>query len=332
MKTAAFWHREESGTIHCELCPHHCKLKEGQTGLCGVRTVEGGELKAAAYGLISSAHVDPIEKKPLYHFYPGTEIFSIGGWGCNFACAFCQNWTISQRVVPSSTRYEPTRVIEEATGSGCPAIAYTYNEPLVGLEFVLDCARLAKEAGLANVLVTNGYVEPGPAAQILPLTAALNVDIKSTQEDFYRQQCRGRLAPVLAFCRQAVAAGCHVEITNLVIPTLNDAPAQFEELAEWIRDNLGEKTPLHLSAYRPEYKLEIAPTPPELLVKAYETCRAVLPYVYMGNVATKGGQNTACPGCGHEWIVRRGYRTSVRGLKGGACGQCGRAADVILRR
>jgi pyruvate formate lyase activating enzyme len=330
MQAAEFWHRLEDGRVQCDLCPHHCKLREGQTGLCRVRTVSGGELKAAAYGLLSSAHVDPIEKKPLYHFHPGSSIFSAGGWGCNFACPFCQNWTISQAVEPESLRVGPDQILREAVRSRCHSVAYTYNEPLVGFEFVRDCSRAVKEAGLVNVLVTNGHIEREPAAQLLPLTAALNIDIKSMDEDFYRKQCRGRLEPVLAFSKQAVDAGCHVEITNLVIPGLNDAPEQFERLARWIRENLGPSTPLHLSAYRPEYRLEVPATPAETLEQACRICRADLAYVYIGNVFTRSGQDTDCPQCGRTLIRRRGYSTEITGIKDNACSGCGRRADVVL--
>ena len=329
LKRAEYWAVQPDGRVGCQLCPHHCQLKEGQTGLCRVRTVHGGVLRAMGYGLISSAHVDPIEKKPLYHFHPGAPIFSVGGWGCNFACVFCQNWTISQRLEPGPRR-APEAIVEQARASGCALVAYTYNEPLVGFEFVRDCARLAHAAGLKNVLVTNGYVEPAPAAELLPLTAALNVDIKSIEEEFYHRQCRGTLAPVLQFCRQALAAGCHVELTNLVIPTLNDRLEQIERLAEWIAANLGPRVPLHLSAYRPEYKAEQPPTPPDTLLQALARCRNHLAYVYVGNVWAAEGQDTRCPACGHELVTRAGYRTALRGLRDGACAKCGQHADFVL--
>lgn len=330
MKTAEYWHPIDGPRAQCDLCPHHCRVGEGQSGRCGVRTFSEGALRAAAYGHLSSAHIDPIEKKPLYHFRPGSSIFSVGGWGCNFACAFCQNWSISQQFDGESRVFTAEQVVHEAVRSGCGSIAYTYNEPLVGFEFVRDCAVLARRAGLANVLVTNGFVEAPPAAELLPLVAALNVDIKSMGESFYAQQCRGRLAPVLAFCRQAVAVGCRLEITNLVIPTLNDAPEQVEALARWIAGNLGEHTPLHLSAYRPEFRMELPPTPPETLEAAWAICRRHLRYVYVGNVRTRDGQDTMCLGCGNVLIRRRGYTTELIGLKAGACAACGRQADVTL--
>jgi pyruvate formate lyase activating enzyme len=329
LKTAEHWGKLDSGRIRCRLCPHQCVLREGQSGICKVRTVRDGELRADSYGLLSSAHVDPIEKKPLYHFHPGAAIYSIGGWGCNFGCAFCQNWTLSQRVAESAQRCMPGDVVVRARASGCALMAYTYNEPLVGFEFVRDCARLAREAGLGNVLVTNGYVETDPAAELLPLIDALNVDIKSMDDGFYRKECHGTLDPVLRFCRQAAGQGAHVEITNLLIPTLNDALEQVERLAGLVRENLGAHTPLHLSAYRPEYKLRIRATPAATLAQAYAICRKELPYVYLGNVFSEQGQNTFCPGCGHALITRSGYATQVRGLRDGACVKCGRKAEII---
>ncbi len=328
---AEYAFKRADGRWECRLCPHHCVLREGQVGICHVRVATAGGLVAAGYGHISSSHIDPMEKKPLYHFHPGEPIFSLGGWGCNFGCAFCQNWTISQaaelRGVPSTA----ADIVKSALGSGCRWVAYTYNEPLVGFEFVRDCSRLVREAGAGNVLVTNGFVEEAPAAELLPLTDALNVDIKSMDESFYRRQCRGRLAPVLRFCRQAVAAGCHVEITNLIIPALNDAPGQIEQLAVWIRDNLGAATPLHLSAYHPDYKSSAEATPPEILLQAHDICRRHLAYVYLGNIRTTRGQDTICPGCGHTWVSRRGYEVTVPGLRDGVCAKCGRKSDVVTR-
>ena len=331
MKTAKFWHKLDDGRIECDLCPHTCRLSEGKTGLCKVRTSRGGELKAETYGLISSAAVDPIEKKPLYHFFPGSKIFSIGGWGCNFACEFCQNWAISQRVETFPGGSTPEQVVAKAATSDSIGIAYTYNEPIIAIEFVEDCARLARARGLRNVLVTNGYIEPEPAAELLPLIDALNIDIKSMEESFYRKRCHGNLEPVLAFASQAVHAGCHVEITNLIIPTLNDDDKLIEELACWIRGNLGTTAPLHLSAYHPDYKETLPATPVKLLEHAYEICKAELSYVYLGNVWTAVGRDTLCPKCGGVLISRYGYDTRITGIDRGCCRKCGNKAEVIFQ-
>jgi pyruvate formate lyase activating enzyme len=331
MQAARYWEGAQAGKIRCTLCPHGCTLSEGQTGLCHVRTMKGGQLQAAGYGLISSAQVDPIEKKPLYHFYPGEEIFSIGGWGCNFACVFCQNWTISQQVIEGHRAYTPEQIIKRAQQAGGIGIAYTYNEPLVSFEFVFDCAVLARRAGLKNVLVTNGYINPKPAAELLSCIDALNIDVKSMDDAFYARKCRGHVQPVLDLAEQAHAAGCHVEITNLIIPGLNDEDALVGSLAEWIASALGPKTPLHLSAYRPQFKLEVPATTADQLVRAREQALAHLVYVYLGNVLSGTGQDTVCPGCGETLISRCGYRTQLPGIVDGLCAACRRPADIVTQ-
>lgn len=327
---ADYWHAMPGGQVACELCPHHCHIREGRTGLCRVRMNRGGQLKAAAYGLVASAHVDPIEKKPLYHFHPGAPVYSVGGWGCNFSCTFCQNWSLSQDFRPEGSRSAPGEIVAAMRAAACGLVAYTYNEPLVGFEFVRDSCREVRKAGGRNVLVTNGFVEEAPAAELLPLIDALNIDIKSMDDTFYRSQCGGSLGPVLAFCRRAVQAGCHVEITHLVIPALNDQDGQFDRLAGWIADELGAGIPLHLSAYHPDYRLASPATPRATLLRAHQRCRQRLTYVYIGNVLVDGGQDTACPGCGSVLIHREGYAVSTAGLTAGACSRCGRQADLIL--
>jgi len=331
MRVAKHWRATGDGEITCELCPHGCVLGEGATGRCKVRTVRGGELFAAGYGLVSSAAMDPIEKKPLYHFHPGSAIFSIGGWGCNFACPFCQNWTISQQLPAERGTHSPDKIVAKARSSDSVGIAYTYNEPLVGFEFVLDCAERAASAGLVNVLVTNGYIRPGPAAELLPFVDALNIDIKSIDESFYREQCRAKLGPVLDFAVQARAAGSHLEVTNLVIPGLNDTPSTVEKLAAWVSGNLGKGTPLHLSAYRPQYKMKTPPTTTRMLEEALKACRQHLSYVYLGNVAGSMGRDTRCASCGATLVERRGYATRVVGLDGGSCAACGEAVPGVFQ-
>lgn len=331
MIEAKFWSVRSDGKIECGLCPHRCSINEGRSGLCRVRRVVGGKLIAGGYGQISSAALDPIEKKPLYHFRPGSSIFSIGGWGCNFACRFCQNWTISQDFVYRGRSFQPEEVVGQAgCGGKSIGIAYTYNEPLISWEFVYDCAVLARKAGLANVLVTNGFVNPEPAAELLPLIDALNVDIKSMEDAFYRDQCRGRLQPVLDFCVRAVKQGCHVEITNLVIPGLNDREELFEMLSGWIKKELGQSTPLHLSAYFPQYKADAPPTPTSTLERAHEICSKHLQYVYIGNIMTAKGRDTSCPVCGNVLVRRHGYTVRVEGINNGLCAKCGAKADFVM--
>lgn len=326
---------DRAGRIVCGLCPHACVLGEGQAGRCHIRAVHAGRLVALGYGRVASAAMDPIEKKPLYHFHPGIGIFSLGGWGCNFACRFCQNWTLSQCAPPPDADFvAPARAIAAAVGAGAPAVAYTYNEPIVGIEYVLDCAVAARAAGLLNVLVTNGYIQHGPATDLLAVTDALNVDIKSMDEAFYQELCGAALRPVLAFCRQCAAAERHLEITHLVIPGRNDRDEQVARLAEWIAGELGPAVVLHLSAYRPEYQYDAPPTTAERLEQLYAVARARLAHVYLGNCATATGRDTLCAGCGQLLVDRRAYRGRVIGLRkddsGVTCSACGRPAPIRL--
>lgn len=284
MNVALYWKKIGFDKVVCELCPNRCVLGEGEDGICRVRGVRDGELIALGYGYISSLAVDPIEKKPLYHFRSGSRIFSVGAWGCNFSCKFCQNWQISQDFKKGSEFLTPEQLVQFAVDSGTGAIAYTYNEPLMGYEFVYDCARLAKKSGVANVLVTNGYIMQKPAAELLPYINALNIDIKSFNNEFYVKYCGGRLQPVLDFAKQAKSAGCHVEITNLIIPSCNDKDADISALAEWVADNLGKDTVLHLSAYFPQYKFDVKATSYEILDHARGLALKKLDNVYLGNV------------------------------------------------
>jgi len=330
VKTAEHWRRLDSGLIECGLCPHGCRLKEGADGICRVRGVRENGLVALSYGAVSSTAMDPIEKKPLYHFRPGATIYSVGGWGCSFRCSFCQNWTISQRGPPASDRYAPRDLVAAARRQGSEGIAYTYNEPLIAWEFVRDCAAEAREAGLFNVLVTNGFICPCPARELLPFLQALNIDVKSMDGGFYRRHCGGALEPVQRFAVQAVQAGCHVEITNLLIPGLNDSDETVTALADWVRESLGESTPLHLSAYRPMYRMTVPATELRVLERAFEICRARLSYVFLGNVRSGKGRDSVCPACGAVLVARSGYATQVVGIRENACSGCGRACPEIV--
>ena len=294
-RTASYW-STEGDKIRCELCPHGCLLGNGQVGICKIRRVVNGALIAEGYGLVSSENVDPIEKKPLNEFCPGESIYSIGGWGCNFSCSFCQNWTISQRgsVVSrelgsgsgelGDRKYCPAEIVKCAIRAGGIGIAYTYNEPLISFEFVRDCAILVHDAGLKNVLVTNGYINSKPAEELLPLIDALNIDIKCIDDSFYVAYCGGHVRPVLDFALQALSASCHVEITNLLIPGLNDDDSQVIALAKWIAKNLGQEVPLHLSAYYPQFKLHLSATTLRQVQHARALALKYLTHVYMGNV------------------------------------------------
>jgi pyruvate formate lyase activating enzyme len=323
---AAYYEKRPDGKAQCHLCPHECLLAEGKKGICNIRRNEGGRLIASGYGECTSLSMDPIEKKPLYHFHPGKSILSTGPNGCNFACKFCQNWTISQEEV--DTAYvTPKDLVTLAGKHGSLGISYTYSEPLIWFEYLRDAGTLAHEAGLVNVLVTNGFINPEPLEELLPLIDAMNIDLKASSEDFYRQQCGGRLEPVLETIRAAYNK-CHIELTNLVIPTLNDSDEDLDRLIAWVAE-LGVEIPLHFSRYFPHHKLNLPPTPESTLVRAYEKARKRLRYVYLGNVALEGTSDTHCYQCQALLVVRSGYRTRIVGLSGGKCRSCGARADFV---
>ncbi len=295
---AQFYEKLEGDRVRCRLCPQLCLIRPRKVGFCFIRGNRKGTLYPLLFGRVSSAYLDPIEKKPLYHFHPGSTIFSIGGIGCNLRCPWCQNWNIAQprdafpgldaeSVISQFTQaLEPQRAVElalEYAEYGCIGIAYTYNEPFIWFEYVEAVGRLAKEAALKNVLVTNGYVEEEPLRKILPLIDAMNIDIKGFSDEFYRR-VGGRLEPVLRTAEISKIAGCHIEITNLVIPGLNDSDEDFSSLADWIADSLGADTPLHISRYFPNYKLDVGPTPVATLRRAEAIAKARLRRVHLGNI------------------------------------------------
>jgi pyruvate formate lyase activating enzyme len=324
---AAWWRALPNGQAACDLCPIGCRLREGQDGPCGTRANRGGRMAPLSYGRIVSAAVDPMEKKPLYHFHPGRTILSVAAPGCNLHCAFCQNWSISQQHAVPTRPATPSELVALARREGAVGIAYTYSEPLVWFEFVRDTARLARQQGLVNVVVTNGYLNPGPLAELLPLIDAANIDLKSMDDRFYRKVCKARLAPVLAAIRQVHAAGVHLEVTNLVIPGHNDTDEAVDRLVDFVA-GLDPEVPLHLSAYHPAWKLDAPATPRATLERAYARAAGRLRFVYLGNVAGGTGQDTACPGCGRTVIGRRGWRTEVK-LREGACPGCGARLPLV---
>ncbi|PIZ83692.1 MAG: AmmeMemoRadiSam system radical SAM enzyme [Candidatus Omnitrophica bacterium CG_4_10_14_0_2_um_filter_44_9] len=270
-------------TVRCFLCPRFCVINDNKIGFCGVRANKGGKLYAANYGRVASVALDPIEKKPLYHFHPGSFILSAGTLGCNLSCLFCQNWSISKEIQTPTEPMEPRSLVSRALKLNSFGIAYTYNEPFIWYEFVLETAKLAKASGLKNVLVTNGYVNPEPLAELLPYIDAMNIDLKSIRDGFYKKVCAGSVGPVLETISTS-AKSCHVELTNLIIPTLNDTEEELTELVDWIYDNVGESVPLHFSRYFPCYKMNLSPTPLSTLKRAEEIARKKLKYVYLGNI------------------------------------------------
>jgi len=328
LKEALYWEQAEGGRVHCLLCPQGCRIGEGELGRCRVRRNVAGKLRSLNYSRISSAHWDPIEKKPLFHFHPGSPILSLGTVGCNLACAFCQNWSISQDTV-GTQRLTPDEAVEQARREASNVgIAYTYNEPFIWYEFVSETARLAKAAGMKNVLVTNGYVNEAPLREVLPYIDAMNVEIKSMSEDFYRELCRGRPEPPRRTVEIAREAGCHVEVTNLVIPNWNDGDDDLQGLIEWVA-GLGRDVPLHFSRYHPDYKLTEPPTPAETLVKAREMAQQKLDYVYVGNLFGSAGEDTVCPSCGKVVVARRGFAVSRVSVKEGRCEYCGAEIAIV---
>lgn len=332
MREAKYYEVHGDEGIGCRLCPKCCVIRPGHAGFCRVRQNHGGRLYAAGFGRVTSYGLDPIEKKPLYHFWPGSFILSFGAVGCNLRCRFCQNWT-TVHGNPETLEITPQEAVSlalEAKGRGVPnaGIAYTYSEPLVWYEFVLETARLAKVAGLKNVLVTNGYINQAPLRELLDYIDAMNIDIKGFTEDYYRNYCAGGLAPVLRTVEIARERNCHVELTNLLVTGLNDSPAEIQELTDWAAA-LDSEIPLHFSRYFPNFEMDLPATPPATLRLAESIAKAKLPYVYIGNAPELGKQNTYCPSCGNLLINRTGYQTELTGLQGKKCHKCGNSISII---
>jgi pyruvate formate lyase activating enzyme len=285
MKQAMFYEKRENSKVRCCLCPHECVLSVGATGLCRSRRNEDGQLYSLNYACVASAALDPIEKKPLYHFHPGTLILSVGTFGCNFKCGYCQNWSIAHTDV-RTMKMMPEELADLAAAyvrKGNIGVAYTYNEPTIWIEFVLEASRLVRQRGLMNVLVTNGFISPGPLEELLPLTDAMNIDVKAFSEGFYEKYCKGTLADVKKTVERA-AQSCHVEITTLIIPGLNDSPEEIGQLAQWL-STINPEIVLHLSRFFPNYRMnDIPPTPRSTLENARESVLQYLPHVYLGNI------------------------------------------------
>lgn len=324
----------EGNQVQCYLCAHRCTIKEGGRGICRVRENREGKLFTLVYGNLIAQNIDPIEKKPLYHFYPGSRSYSIATPGCNFRCDWCQNWQISQMPklmgLPRGQRVMPETIVKQALASGCQSISYTYTEPTIFFEYSLDTAKLAKREGLLNVYVTNGFMTSDMLDMIHPYLDAANVDIKAFRDDSYRKLMGGRLEPVLDSCRMMKSLGIWVEITTLVVPGLNDDAEELAELAAFIYQDLGPETPWHLSRFYPQYKM--VDTGPTDVNKLYETKRMAestgLKYVYIGNVS--GRESTQCSHCGDDLIVRSGFSVSVKGLnRAGRCVNCGTMLDGL---
>ncbi len=325
MKTAAYW-KKTGEVIQCELCPHYCRILSGRTGRCGIRRHQEGTLIAETYGLISSLAMDPVEKKPLFHVKPGREILSVGSAGCNFRCSFCQNWEISQKR-PQLSELTPNELVATAVNQKACGVAYTYNEPIVNFEYVMDCARLTRQKGLINVMVTNGFINPEPLQELLPLIDAWNIDVKSIRPEFYRQVCGGELGAVLETV-STVAKVKYVELTHLVVTDGNDREEEFVELVDWIA-SISPEIPLHITRYFPQYQRNTPSTEMKLLYRAREIARQKLAWVYVGNVEAQEN-STYCPDCGTLLIPRQGYQVGRLRVTGDCCPQCGRKVPGVF--
>ncbi len=325
---ARHYKKLDEGGIECGICPRHCRVTDLERGFCGVRENRSDTYYTLVYGCPCALNIDPIEKKPLYHFYPGTTALSLATAGCNVDCKFCQNWEISQTRPEQTQNFDllPRAAVAVCKERQVPTIAYTYSEPVVFYEYMYDIAELGHKDGVKSVMITGGFIEEQPLRELLPHLDAIKVDLKSIREDYYRDVVRGELKPVLDRLIQMKRAGIWLELVYLVVPTLNDSEAEFRELAQWIRTNLGRDVPIHFSRFHPQYLLKNLPaTPTGTLEKAYEICRAEgLEFVYLGNVPGHRAESTCCPQCGGTVIGRRGYRITDRNLEDNRCRSCGR--------
>jgi pyruvate formate lyase activating enzyme len=334
-KRADFWKPGDDSKAECFLCSHRCRISEGKRGVCGVRENREGVLYSLIYGQVIAENADPIEKKPLYHFLPGTLSYSIATPGCNFRCGFCQNWQISQARDGldrfPKTYIEPEDILSGARDARCASIAYTYTEPTIYMEYALDVARLARDAGIRNVFVTNGYESPEAIEAMTGLIDAANIDLKSFSDKFYKSQCGARLEPVLDSIRGMHEAGIHVEITTLVVTGQNDSEDELDKIAAFIA-GVSSDIPWHISRFHPDYQtLDSTATPLGTLERAAQIgADKGLKFIYVGNVRDTNRMNTHCPACG-ETVLRRGIMTLLgTSIKDGACGACGTKLPIIF--
>lgn len=325
MKEALFYEKKDN-YVQCHLCPKNCIIKEDKYGNCGVRKNINGKLISEVYGKAVSVAIDPIEKKPLYHFYPGSKILSFGTVGCNLHCKFCQNYNTSQAKPGEypSTKISPKQLIELTLKKNCHSIAATYNEPTIFYEYMFDTFKLAKKNKIKTVAVSNGYINKEPLKKLLPYLNAINVDLKAFTNEFYTKISNASLDPILETLKTIHKSKTWLEITNLIIPSLNDDLNQIKEMCNWIKDNLSVNIPLHFSAFYPMYKLDnIEPTPKEILIKARDIAKETgIKYVFIGNIFTEDGESTFCPNCSKIVISRKGYQIIENNVINNHCKYC----------
>mgnify|MGYP000010131139 CR=1 FL=1 len=328
MHPAQHWQKLEDRRVQCQLCPKHCEIPDGKTGFCSVRRNEAGALYTENYAQVTSLAVDPIEKKPLYHFHPGSSILSVGTFGCNLACEFCQNWQISRRR-PSTQTIPVEELSSLAREQGSIGVAFTYNEPTIWFEYVLDGARAVKRNGGKVVLVTNGYINPEPLEELLEFVDALNVDLKSMDRGYYERVCKGTPEPVMETIRRVHRhPRAMVEVTCLLVPEEKDNLEDLRQIREFIA-SLDTGIPVHLSRYFPRYRMQHPATSEQLMRQGYDLLREKLNFVYVGNVYLPGTGDTYCPACEQKVIERMGYHVSVRGLSGNHCAHCGSILPIV---
>lgn len=325
-KEAAYYERRPNDWTVCHLCPKECHIAPGHRGFCSTRVNSNGTLYAVNYGRVAAVHLDPVEKKPLYHFYPGHTILSFGSFGCNLACGFCQNWTISQEEAPTRP-LSPRDLVHLATEwrrehENCVGVAFTYNEPGTWFEYIMDTAPLCREQGLKVVMVSNGFISPAPLQDLIRVVDAFNIDVKAFRKEFYARICRGLLEPVLAAVEAVYRGGRHVEVTHLVVPGENDSEEDFRHLVDWLA-GLNPDIPLHLSRYHPAYQMDTPPTPLATLDRFREISQEKLRYVYIGNTNRPGDNDTFCHNCGRMLIERDGFSVRRVSLREGNCPDCG---------
>jgi len=330
----ALYYNSKNRIVHCHLCPHECTIRENRFGVCKVRKNIGGELYTLNYGKLSAVNFDPVEKKPLYHFFPGHQILSIGSVGCNMKCKCCQNWQISQSSIqdfPFRNLYSPQDIKDiAASREENIGVAYTYNEPTIWYEFMLDTAKLVSEAGLKNVVVSNGYINEEPLLELLDYVDAFNIDLKGFTGKFYRSVTGADLEPVKRTLTLLARNRVHFEITTLVIPSLNDGKEQFDDMINWIASNLGSDTILHLSRYFPMYKMDYAPTSNEILEELCDRASKKLHYVYAGNADLENYRDTHCDNCGRVLVRRTRYDVQITGLN--ETGNCKYCNNPVIKR